>query len=157
MKSEAMARLMGQGTTVEVENAPEGERLDAVAQVEFTPVPAEGLEYDLSGLSCERGEDVLLGFSMERGAYYTFSFEGTCSAGLLAQVPVSFFFTSIPLATMVWSGTQGQSTVKRVRFKVTTKSNVFRLHFGLSGVKLKCVRITKDGPGEDRQIGLIAD
>jgi hypothetical protein len=58
---------------------------------------------------------------------------------------------------MVWSGTQGQSTVKRVRFKVTTKSNVFRLHFGLSGVKLKCVRITKDGPGEDRQIGLIAD
>ena len=157
MKSEAMARLMGQGTTVEVENAPEGERLDAVAQVEFTEVPSDGLVYDLSGLSCERGEDVLIGFSMERGAYYTFSFEGTCSAGALAQVPVSFFFTSIPLATMVWSGTQGKSAVKRVRFKVTTKSNIFRLHFGQNGVKLNCVRITKDGPGEDRQIGLLAD
>ncbi len=157
MKSEAMARLMGQGTTVVVENAPEGEKLDAVAQVEFTEVPSEGLVYDLSGLSCERGEDVLLGFSLEPGEHYTFSFEGICSAGLLAQVPVSFFFTFIPVATMVWNGTQGRTAVKRVRFKVTTKSNVFRLHFGQNGVKLNCVRITKDGPDEDRQLGLLAD
>ena len=44
-----------------------------------------------------------------------------------------------------------------MRFKVTTRSNVFRLHFGQNGVKLDCVRITKDGPLGDRQIGLISD
>ena len=95
--------------------------------------------------------------TMESGAYYTFAFEGECTAGKLAQVPVSFFFTSIPLAVMVWNGTDGQKAVKRVRFKVTTRSNVFRLHFGQNGVKLDCVRITKDGPGDDRQIGLLPD
>ena len=58
---------------------------------------------------------------------------------------------------MVWNGTDGQKAVKRVRFKVTTRSNVFRLHFGQNGVKLDCVRITKDGPGDDRQIGLLPD
>lgn len=157
MKSQAMARLCGRETTVEVVNAPEGEKLDAVAQVTFTEVPDEGLVYDLSHLACGRGDDSLLGFSMESGAYYTFAFEGVCTAGKLAQVPVSFFFTSIPLAVMVWNGTDGQKAVKRVRFKVTTRSNVFRLHFGQNGVKLNCVRITKDGPLEDRQIGLISD
>ena len=157
MKSQAMARLCGRETTVEVVNAPEGEKLDAVAQVTFTEVPGEGLVYDLSHLACGRGDDSLLGFSMESGAYYTFAFEGECTAGKLAQVPVSFFFTSIPLAVMVWNGTDGQKAVKRVRFKVTTRSNVFRLHFGQNGVKLDCVRITKDGPGDDRQIGLLPD
>ena len=157
IKSEAMARLTGRGTVVEVVNAPAGEKLDAVAEVSFTDVPEEGLTVDLSGLPCERGEDDVFGFSLESGAYYTFAFEGTCSAGRLAQVPVSFFFTAVPLATMVWNGTEGKTAVKKVRFKVTTRSNIFRLHFGQTGVKLNSMRITKDGPGESHQIGLIAD
>lgn len=157
LKSEAMKRLTGCGTQVEVKNAPEGEKLDAVDQVVFTEVPDEGLVYDLSGLSCARGEDSLLGFSLESGSYYTFAFEGVCSASALAQIPVSFFFTSVPLATMIWHGGSGETQVKRVRFKVTTRSNVFRLHFSQNGLKLNCVRITKDRPDEEHRIGLIAD
>lgn len=157
LKSEAMRRLCGEGTTVEVINAPEDERLDAVAEVKFEKIPREGLTVDLTGLACAKGEDSLLGFEMEPGSYYTFSFEGSCSAGSLAQVPVSFFFTAVPLAVLVWNGTGGSTVIKRVRFLATMRSNVFRLHFGQTGVRLTHVTVIKDGPGQDRKLGLIVD
>lgn len=155
LRSEAMRRLCGEGTTVEVIHAPEGENLDAVADVKFEAIPQEGLTVDLTDLPCGRGDDSLLGFEMDPGDYYTFSFEGTCSAGSLAQVPVSFFFTAVPLAVMVWNGTDGRTTAKRVRFLATMRSNVFRLHFKEAGVRLTRLTVTKDGPGQDRKLGLI--
>ena len=157
LRSEAMRRLAGEGTTVQVVNAPEGEKLDAVANVEFIRVPKEGVTMDLSSLACARGDDSLFGFELESGSCYTFAFEGSCSAGSLAQVPVSFFFTSIPVATLVWNGTKGSTVVKRVRFLASTRSSVFRLHFGQTGVKLKSVTVTKDRPGQDRRLGLLPD
>lgn len=148
LKSEAMRRLVGEGTTVEVINAPEGEKLDAVADVEFIKVPKEGLTVDLSYLPCERGDDSLLGFEMEAGVNYMMEFEGTCSASDLAQVPVTLFFTTIPIASFVWNGTGEGSAVKRTGFMTTTRNNVFRLHFGQVGVKLKSLKIRKADPAE---------
>jgi hypothetical protein len=92
---------------------------------------------------------------MEPGSYYTFVFEGTCTAAGVAQVPVTFFFTKIPLAVLVWSGTGGRTVTKRVRFLATMRSNVFRIYFGESGVRLTRMTVTKDGPGQDRKLGLI--
>ena len=157
LKSEAMNRLVSEGTTVEVIHAPEGEKLDAVAEVSFQKIPEEGLTLDLTDLPCGRGDDSLLGFEMEPGARYTFSFEGSCTAGGLAQVPVSVFFTSIPLAVLVWSGTGGRTVTKSVRFLATMRSNVFRLHFGQTGVKLHCVHVAKDSSVQDRRRGIILD
>ncbi len=157
LRSEAMRRLAGEGTTVRVINAPDGERLDVYEDITFVRVPQEGLTVDLSHLPCGRGDDSLLGFEMESGAYYTFAFEGSCSASGLAQVPMSFFFASVSLATVIWSGTGGETVVRRVRFLTTTRSNVFRLHFLQTGVKLKSVTITKDGPGQDKRLGLLPD
>ncbi len=157
LKSEAMRRLVGEGTTVEVINAPEGEKLDAVPNVEFIKVPREGLTVDLSYLPCERGDDSLLGFELETGVFYTLAFEGTCSASDLAQVPVTLFFTAIPVATFMWSGTGEGSVTKSARFLATTRSNVFRLHFGQVGVKLKSLTITKAAPGTERRAGLVTE
>ena len=157
LKSEAMRRLAGEGCTVDVINAPEGEKLDAVAEVTFEKIPKEGLTLDLSDLACARGDDNLLGFEMEPGAYYTFTFEGSCSAGSLAQVPVSFFFSSVPLAVLVYSGSFGQNVVKRVRFHALMRSSVFRIHFGQTGVKLSSLTVMKDGPGQDRKLGLLTE
>ena len=155
LKSEAMRRLCQEGTTVEVFNAPQGEKLDAVAVVQFEKIPPEGMAVDLSGLPCVRGDDSLLGFEMEPGSYYTFAFEAECTATGVAQVPMTFFFTKIPLAMIVWSGTNGKTVTKRIRFLATMRSNVFRIHFGESGVRLKRVTVTKDGPGQDRKLGLV--
>lgn len=157
LRSEAMRRLEGKGTKVEVIHAPEGEKLDAVADVTFLDVPEEGLRVDLSDLPCLGGDDSLLGFHLEPGGYYTFAFEGSCSAGSLAQVPVSFFFTAIPLAVLVWSGTGGREITKRVRFLATMRRNVFRIHFGQTGVKLTRLTVRKDKPGQDRRLGLLAE
>ena len=155
LKSEAMRRLCAEGTAVEVVHAPQDEKLDAVAVVSFEKILPEGMSVNLSDLPCERGDSSLLGFEMEPGSYYTFAFEGTCTAAGVAQVPVTFFFTKIPLAVLVWSGTGGRTVTKRVRFLATMRSNVFRIYFGESGVRLTRMTVTKDGPGQDRKLGLI--
>jgi hypothetical protein len=157
MKSEAMRRLIGEGTQVEVTNAPEGERLDAVTEVAYSEVTDDGLTMDLSGLECGRGDEYAFGAVMEAGAWYTFTFEGSCQAQQLAQVPVTFFCGSIPLAVMVWNGTGGRNIEKKVRFMATSRSNVFRLRFGQNGVKLSGVRVTKNGPLDVKQYGLVPE
>ncbi len=154
LKSEAMKRLMGEGTTVEVVNAPEGEKLDAVPDVEFVKVPKEGIKVDLSHLPCDRGDDSLLGFELEAGVSYILTFEGSCSAGALAQVPMTVFFTTFPIASFVWNGTGEGCAVKRATFMTTTRNNIFRIHFGQTGVHLKSLKITKEGPVKQ---GLILD
>ena len=157
MKSEAMRRLIGEGTHVEVINAPEGERLDAVTEVSYTEVPEEGLAIDLSGLDCGRGDDHAFGLVMEAGTWYTFTFEGSCHAQQLAQVPVTFFSGTVPLAVMVWNGTGGRTLRKKVCFMTTSRSNVFRLRFGQNGVKLALVRVAKNGPQDVKQYGLVSE
>ena len=155
--SEAMNRLAGEGTRVEVINAPEDENLDAVAEVEFIPVPEEGLRLDLTGLGCAKDDDSLIGLELEAGAYYIMTLEGSCTASGLAQVPVTLFFTQIPIAVFVWSGTGGNTAVKRAGFVATTRSNVFRLHFGQAGVKLKSLTVRKDTSTDTHRIGLLPD
>ncbi len=157
LKMEAMRRLLGDGCSVKVIHAPEDENVGYAGQAVFEEVPEEGLTVDLSALPCTQGSDHQMGFRMESGAYYTFSFEGSCSAGGLAQVPVAFFFTTIPIAVFVWSGTGSGTSVKRAGFLATTKNNVFRLHFSQPGVKLNRLVITKNSPGDDPRIGLLAD
>ena len=55
------------------------------------------------------------------------------------------------------SGTGSGTSVKRAGFLATTKNNVFRLHFSQPGVKLNRLVITKNSPGDDPRIGLLAD
>ncbi len=145
METEAMRRLIGEGSTVTVENAPEDENLDSVEMVEYRKVPEQGLVLDLSQVSGEKGGDYLMGFELEAGAEYLFEFEGSCRAGELAQVPVTFFFTGIPLKTMIWNGTDGDIACHAVSFRTRKRNNIFRLHFGQNGVRMRDVKITKCG------------
>ena len=157
LKSEAMRRLCGEGCRVEVIHEPEDDNQEVAPEVSFEPVPKDGLTLDLTDLPCGKGDDSFLGFEMDPGACYTFAFRGSCSGSELAQVPVTFFFTRIPLAVLVWNGTGGRNIVKRVRFHATMRSNVFRLHFSQAGVRLASVTVTKDAPGQERKTGLLPD
>ena len=63
----------------------------------------------------------------------------------------------MPLAVLVYSGSFGQNVVKRVRFHALMRSSVFRIHFGQTGVKLSSLTVMKDGPGQDRKLGLLTE
>ncbi len=143
MKTEAMRRLLGEEEKVEVINAPEGEDLSAVADVPFRPVTDEGLEIDLSHLSTVKGKDFLFGLELDPLKNYRFELTASCSAGELAQVPVSLFFGQIPVASWIYNGTGGREVKKEAPFKATTRNNVMRLHFGQNGLKVANLRVTK--------------
>jgi len=155
MRTQAMKRLMGEGISVEVAGAPKDQNLDAVGEVAFSDIPEEGIEIDLSMLSGDKGEDYLFGLVTETGCHYTFEFTGSCSASELAQVPVSFFFTSIPVATMIWNGGSEELQKKRAGFTASTRNSVFRIHFGQTGVKLLSVKVMKTADGMDQTEGLL--
>ncbi len=144
MKSEAMKRLIHEGTQVEVINAPEEMIPEGEEAVTFEHVGREGLTKDLSSLSCMRGEDYLMGFEMEQAVPYTFSFEGRCDAGELAQVPMTVLFSTIPVGSFLWTRTAGENEVKKLTFMPSANNCLFRIRFGQNGVKLKSLRIEKE-------------
>lgn len=144
MKTEAMKRLMGEGTKVEVENAPEDEDISPVENVSFRPVPEDGLTVDLSYVDVVKGKDILIGLELVPTSTYTIKLTAVCTAGALAQIPVALFFTTIPVAQWTFSGSGGNETSRDVHFLATTKNSVMRLHFGQNGLKVKSLTITKD-------------
>lgn len=144
MKTNAMKRLSGLETKVEVQGVPEGEDFSAVEAVAFAKVPEEGLVLDLSGVSTVRGEDYVFGLELDPMKDYTFEITASCMAGELAQVPVTLFFATIPVVTWVYNGSGGQEVTKDAHFLATTRNNVFRLHFSQNGMKVESLKIKKD-------------
>lgn len=142
MKTEAMRRMLKGPADVRVTNVPEGADLSAVENVLFRPVPEEGLTVDLSGINTGRGSDYLIGLQLDNFEHYRISVTASCKAGPLAQVPVNLFFTTIPVATWIFSGSTEEVT-KDTIFKATSRNNVMRLHFGQSGMDMKCLRVSK--------------
>ena len=145
MKTEAMKRLLGHPTEVTVENVPEGEDLSAVESVTFQPVPQEGLELDLSSVHPQRGEDYLFGLQVTPNTHYRIELKAESVSGVLAQIPVSLFFTTIPVAEWMFGGGEGKEAVKTAIFFSTTRNSVMRLHFGQSGLVLKSLRVQRTG------------
>ena len=133
MKTEAMRRLLGHPTEVTVESVPEGEDLSAVESVNFHPVPPEGLELDLSAVLPQRGGDYLFGLQVTPRTRYRIELKAASASGVLAQIPVSLFFTTIPVAEWMFGGGEGSEAVKTATFFSTTRNSVMRLHFGQSG------------------------
>lgn len=144
MRSGAMKRLMKTAVNVEVTGVPDGEDFSAVEEVAFRPIPNEGLVMDLSHVRAAKGKDYLFGLELEPLHSYRFELTGSCGASELAQVPVSLFFTHIPVAAWIFNGSGGREVSKSEVFKATTRNNVMRLHFGQNGMKLQCLKVTLD-------------
>lgn len=88
-----------------------------------------------------RGKDFVFGLTSEKQGYYSLEFTATSPLGELAQIPMTLYITSIPIAVITWNGTNGAEVKKEAECMMYAKNCVFRAHFASGGVQIKSLKV----------------
>ena len=147
MNTPAMAREEGKEITVEHLNSPFAE--DDVD-------PEVGVFFEFEGdeivIDCQKvmsGRDILFGFTADKAGYYEFEMTASSDLNPLAQIPMTVYYTSIPVAVITWNGTNGEDVTKTSEFMMYSRNSVFRMHLSSGGVTPKTIRIRYLRPFEE--------
>ena len=139
LNTPAMAREEGKEITVEHLNSPFAE--DDVD-------PDVGVFFEFKGdeivIDCQKvmsGRDILFGFTADKAGFYEFSMTASSDLNPLAQIPMTVYYTSIPIAVITWNGTNGEDVTKTSEFMMYSRNSVFRMHLSSGGVTPKQIRI----------------
>ena len=93
-----------------------------------------------------RGKDFIFGITSARAGYLSLEFFGYSNLGELAQIPMTLYITSIPVAVLTWNGTNGEIVSKKIECMMYTKNCVFRAHFASGGMSVKYLKIRYERP-----------
>ena len=147
LNTPAMAREEGKEITVEHLNSPFAE--DDVD-------PEVGVFFEFEGdeivIDCQKvmsGRDILFGFTADKAGYYEFAMTASSDLNPLAQIPMTVYYTSIPIAVITWNGTNGEDVTKTSEFMMYSRNSVFRMHLSSGGVTPKTIRIRYLRPFEE--------
>ena len=149
MNTPAMAREEGKDITVEHLNSPFAE--DDVD-------PDVGVFFEFEGdeivIDCQKvmsGRDILFGFTADKAGIYEFSMTASSDLNPLAQIPMTVYYTSIPIAVITWNGTDGKDVTKTSEFMMYSRNSVFRMHLSSGGVTPKQIRIRYLRPFDEEE------
>ena len=95
-------------------------------------------------IDCQKvmsGRDILFGFTADKAGIYEFSMTASSDLNPLAQIPMTVYYTSIPIAVITWNGTDGKDVTKTSEFMMYSRNSVFRMHLSSAGVTPKQIRI----------------
>lgn len=87
------------------------------------------------------GGDFTFGLDSDRPGRYEAILTGSSELNSLAQIPMTVYYTSIPVRVITWNGTEGQDVSIETSIRVISKYTVFRFHFGAPGFKLKTIKL----------------
>jgi len=151
MKSQAMEKLCDNGTEIEHKDYPfsdEGVTTKVDKYFEVTGDRDREVVIDID-TDTSTGADYVFGLDSDTPGRYDVSFTATSDLNALAQIPMTIYCTSIPFRVITWNGLEGGEGSKDTTFVLMTKYNVFRIHFGGAGVKLKTMKIRFKVKAED--------
>jgi beta-glucosidase len=144
-----MARVEGKGVTVKHENSPFAE--DDVD-------PSAGIFFEFEGdeiaINCQEvlsGRDILFGFTADKAGVYEFSMTASSDLNPLAQIPMTVYYTSIPVAVITWNGSNGEDVTKTSEFMMYSRNAVFRMHLSSAGVTPKTITIRYLRPFDEEE------
>ena len=83
------------------------------------------------------GNDFVFGLITDKPGVYDCEMLVSSELNALAQLPVTVYYTSIPLRVVTFTGTEGKDVTQNTECVLINKHSVFRLHFGKRGLKLK--------------------
>lgn len=135
----AMARVLGDKPQVEQIDCPFKEDLAEATVSEYFKAddePTIMIDTDTTA-----GGDYTFGLDCDRPGRYKIYITGSSELNSLAQIPMTVYYTSIPIKVITWNGTEGHDVVIESDIRVISKYTVFRFHFGSAGVKLKSIKL----------------
>ena len=138
MNTPAMDALMGDRPTVKHIDCPFSDdeieaKVDLYYEIDKDPVIT--VDVDTS-----EGKDFVYGITCNKPGVYECEIVASSDLSPLAQIPITIYYTSIPLRVVTFTGTEGKDVSQKVDCILINKHSVFRMHFGKRGLKLKCLK-----------------
>lgn len=140
MHTPAYERMNEQEVKIIIENGPMADEQD-VQDVIYYEL-SDSLTLNLEGVEAKKGSCYTFAINCNRVGGYKIEITGKSDLGELAQIPVTLFTQSIPIAVFTWNGTNGEWVTKDKNIVFLTKYSVLRLYFGQNGVQLKDLKLT---------------
>ena len=138
MNTPAMDAVMGDRPTVKHIDCPFSDdeieaKVDLYYEIDKDPVIT--VDVDTS-----EGKDFVYGITCNKPGVYECEIVASSDLSPLAQIPITIYYTSIPLRVVTFTGTEGKDVSQKVDCILINKHSVFRMHFGKRGLKLKCLK-----------------
>ena len=134
MTTPAMKRVLGEEHAVNHIDCPFADdtievKVDKYIKIDDEPVVE--ITEDTS-----TGNDFMFGIECGKVGRYMVTFTASSPLNSLAQIPMTLYYTSIPIRVITWNGTEGATVSIETDLRFTSQYSVFRAHFGAPGVKL---------------------
>ena len=135
----AMNRVLGDKAKVEHIAYPFSE--EATEATVSTYYKADDDPEIIVDVDTSLGGDYTFGIDSDRPGRYEAILTASSDLNSLAQIPMTVYYTSIPIKVITWNGTEGKDVELVSDIRVLSKYTVFRFHFGAPGVKLKSIKL----------------
>ncbi|MBO4636285.1 MAG: glycoside hydrolase family 3 protein [Clostridiales bacterium] len=135
MKTPAMDAVMGDRPVVRHIDCPFADdtieaKADVYYEIDKDPVIEVNVDTTL-------GNDYVLGITTDNLGVYECKIIASSELDPLAQLPVTMYYTSIPVRVVTFNGTNGEDVSVSTEAVLFNKHSIYRLHFGKRGLKLK--------------------
>ena len=145
----AMRRLMGETFNVNHIDSPFSDDLTPAKADVYHEVTGDETIIAINDEDSMPGKDIILGITVDKPGSYDIVFEAEADGSLAAQIPMTVFYTSIPVCVITWNGNDGGRVQKTMTGYCRNIHSIFRLHFAVGGVRIKNVifrRLDADVP-----------
>lgn len=139
MQTQAMQRLLGKGTQVEIINRPKDEGDINLEDIEFTALEGD-CSFDLTYQECKANTNYILAFDVHKLGTYEVTVTASSDLNELAQLPCTMIYQGIPCASFTFHGTEGKEMSITKKMVFPKRFGVCRLTCGANGLKLKDIK-----------------
>jgi len=137
MNTPAMDRIMGEKIEINNVDCPfKADDVDMEANYFYNIDETPEIDI-LEQVDTSTGKDFILGVTSDVPGVYEIEITASSELNELAQIPMTIYYTSIPIKVVTWNGTNGKDVTMREHLVINSRHVVFRAHMGAAGVKLK--------------------
>ena len=134
LHTNAMKRLAGEDTAVEIVNRPADET-DEGAPVIFYEMEEE-LTVDLHDIDTARGTNHAFAVTVNQPGWFEVTVTASCDQSDLAQIPMTLFSMGTAFGTFTWNGTHGEAVSYTKKMPLFSHFTTMRLYFAQSGLTM---------------------
>lgn len=136
MHTEAMKRLLGNPTEIEIKNRPKEQDDCDITNVEYIKLPKR-LTIPLTDKESCAQTSYIFALDVEHCGEYRITLSGSSNLSELAQMSCTLFFTGFPAASFTFNGSHGNVVSTQRNMQFTQRFTILRLYVANDGLTLK--------------------
>lgn len=144
MHTHAFDRMQGEAVRVEAagEATTESNQNEEVVYYQVK----DHITINMEKVDTGKGVNFVFALDLEQLGGYRVEITASSVLSELAQLPVTLFYQSIPVAVFTFNGTGGINDIRKKKVVLHNKYAVLRLYFAQNGLKVKEISFTFDKP-----------